>query len=133
MEPTKKNDPDVVEEKTQSAEKAENFSLPYGDLLLDNPPMMALIVAAMDGEFKDVDPEAAFHDLTKAQQKYFSKLVIKIYTKAKEKKAEEEITAKMREVTVWTILPHNGDKSQKHEPSEAVAEMIVHVEDGDEE
>lgn len=95
----------TIETTTEKPSMNCNFTLPYDDLLLDNAPMLALITAAMDGEFKDVDPEKAFHDLTKAQTKYFSNLIIRIYTRALKKKADAEITAKMREVTIWSILP----------------------------
>jgi len=97
-----------------------DFNLKFEDVLLERPLMVGLIEAAIKGSFQGVDVDAAFKGLKPAQEKYFARLLTKIWTKGLKKQAKKraiaakalvdaEMAAKSKELPVWRILPRKED------------------------
>jgi len=97
-----------------------DFNLKFEDVLLERPLMVGLIEAAIKGSFEGVDVDSAFKGLKPSQEKYFARLLTKIFTKSLRKQklakalaaqamVDAEMADKSKQLPVWKILPKKED------------------------
>lgn len=86
-----------------------DFKLRYVDTLIERPALMTLLEGAIKGNWKECDVDAAFKDMKASEQKYFAKLLTRIWTKSAKKRAAVLLAEETKNAPKWVILPKKAE------------------------